>query len=240
MRIIILTIFLFNYIFAITLTPLYNTVNDIRELKTIFTVENPSNHPVAVKVSVERVTDTDNNKEKTTKTANINYYPAQFVLDSKSSKNIRITYLNKNLPKIEEVYRVLATELDVNVRDREPTKVAKGEKRAEVIMRFSYGGFLFVKDKSAKPNIKIESFQNLSDGALEIVMTNSGTASFLFNQMQHNLKAIIDGKEYILSEDDLKDAEFRRVLANKSNRFILRNIKSVSPSAITYLTIEDK
>jgi hypothetical protein len=58
--------------------------------------------------------------------------------------------------------------------------------------------------------------------------------------MQHNLKAIINGKEYILSEDDLKDAEFRRVLANKSNRFILRNIKSVSPSAITYLTIEDK
>jgi len=240
MKIILLTIFLFHYAFAITLTPLYNTVDDRRELKTIFTVQNPSNHPVAVKVSVKRVVDTDNNKEKTIESPNINYYPAQFVLDAKSSKNIRVTYLNRTLPKIEEVYRVLATELDINVKDREPTQVAKGEKKAELIMRFSYGGLLFVKDKNAKANVTIESFKNLSDGAFEIVMKNSGTASFLFNHTKDNLKAIINGKEHILNEEDTEGAEFRRVLPNKSNRFILKNIKSISQNAITSLKIEEK
>jgi len=238
MKIILLTIFLFNYIYAITLTPLYNTIDSKRELKTIFTVENPTNSPVAVKVSIKKLVDTDNNNEQTVDAPNINYYPAQFVLDAKSSKNIRITYLNKSLPKIEEVYRVLATELDINVKDREPEEIPKGIKKAEITMRFSYGGLLFVKDKNAKPDVKIDNFRDLGNGKLEITITNRGTESFLFNQTINKIKAIANGKEYILNEDDIKGAEFRRVLPNKSNRFVLENIKSVSPSAITSLKIE--
>ena len=240
MRIIFLTIFLLNTVFAITLTPLYDTMDDRRKLKTMFTVKNPSDKPVAVKFAVLRLVDTDNNKEERVASANVNYSPAQFVLDANSSKNVRVSYLKRTLPKVEEVYRVLAEELNVNVEDKEPSKVNNGKIKAEIQMRFSYAGLLFVKDSSAKANIQIESFKNLSDGSIEIVIANSGTASALFNTAQYNLKATVKGKEYILNEADLKSAEFRRILPYKSNRYTLKHIQSLPQGIISSIKIEKK
>lgn len=240
MRIILLTVLLINTIFAISLTPLYHTMDNKKQLKTFFTVKNPTNKPVAVKFSVLRLVDTDNNKEERVASPNVNYYPAQFILDANSSKNVRVSYLKKTLPQIEEVYRVLADELNVNVEDREPTKAEDGKIKAEIKMRFSYAGLLFVKDSKAKANLKIENFKSLSDGTTEITIANNGTASALFNTTQYNLKVIISGKEYILNDNDLKSAEFRRILPNKSNRYVLKHIKSLPKGTISSIKIERK
>ena len=240
MKLIFFTIFFTNYIFAISLTPLYHTMDDRRELKTMFTVENPTDKPVAVKFSVKRLVDTDNNKEQRDDAPNINFDPPQFVLDAKSSRSVRVNYLKRTLPQIEEVYRVLADELNVNVEDREPSKVEKGKIKAEIKMRFSYAGLLFVKDKNAKANLAIQSFRRLKDGTTEITIVNSGTASALFNTTQYSLKATVNKKEYLLSDADLKSAEFRRILPNKSNRYILKHIQSLPQGTISSIKIETK
>lgn len=240
MRIIFLTIFLFNTIFAITLTPIYHTMDDRRKLKTMFTVKNPTDKPVAVKFSVKRLVDTDNNREQRVDAPNINFNPPQFVLDAKSSKTVRVSYLKRTLPQVEEVYRVLADELNVNVEDREPTKVVKGKIKAEIKMRFSYAGLLFVKDSNAKANLAIQSFKQLPDGTTEIVIANSGTASALFNTTQYTLKATVKGQEYLLGDADLKSAEFRRILPNKSNRYLLKHIQTLPQGTISSIKIETK
>ena len=240
MRIIFLTILLINTIFAISLTPLYHTMDDRRQLKTMFTVKNPTDKPVAVEFSVKRLVDTDNNREQRIDAPNINFDPPQFVLDAKSSKSVRVSYLKRTLPQVEEVYRVLADELNVNVEDREPSKVEKGKIKAEIKMRFSYAGLLFVKDKNAKANLVIDNFRRLQDGTIEITIANRGTASALFNTTHYNLKATVNNKEYTLNDTDLKGAEFRRILPNKSNRYILKNIQSIPKGAISSIKIETK
>jgi len=240
MRIIFLTALLINVIFAISLTPMYHTIDNRKQLKTFFTVKNPTNKPVAVKFSILQLVDTDNNKEKRIPAPNINYYPSQFVLDANSSKNVRVSYLKRTLPKVEEVYRVLADELNVDVEDRKVETTTDGKIKAEIKMRFSYAGLLFVKDSSAKANLKVQNFKSLPNGNVEITIFNSGTASALFNTTQYNLKATVNGKDYILNNDDLKNAEFRRILPNKSNRYILKNIKSLPTGKISSMRIETK
>ena len=241
MRIILfMMVFMVNSLIAISLTPLYHTMDDKRELKTMFTVQNSSNRPVAVKFAVLALVDTDNNRESRVASSKVNFYPSQFVLDAKSSKNVRVSYLGKSLPKVEEVYRVVANELNVNVADKKIIKKEDNKISGSLTMRFSYAGLLFVRDASAKAHLKVESFQQLSDGTVEIVIVNNGTASTLMSSKQYSLKVMVNNQLYTLDENDLKNSQFRRILPHKSNRYILKDIQSLPKGTITSIRVEKR
>jgi len=148
-----------NMLFAVTLVPLTETMDSKKQKNTIFKINNPTGEPVAVDFSVLKLTDTDNNKEQREISQNVSYYPSQFVLMPNETKNVRVKYIGTDLPAIEEVYRVIAKELDVDVSEKNST-APKGKISASIKMRFSYEGLLFVKRADAKPILAIESFEN--------------------------------------------------------------------------------
>ena len=238
---IILLALSLNFIFAITLVPLTETIDSKKKKNLIFKVSNTSAESVAVDVSVLRVLDTDNNKEQREETKKVSCYPTQFVLSPKESKSIRFKYMGSELPDIEEVYRVVAKELDIDVSDKEE-KATTDEIKAQIRMRFSYEGLLLVKQPHTKAKVSIESFKELENSGTErgisLVITNTGNASVVPHDGEYNFLVTVKGKEYLLKNEDMRKAEFRRVLAGKSNTFYLKHIVNLPSGKIESIRLE--
>jgi len=233
----IVLLLLLNIAYAITLTPLTETLDSKKKKYLIFKVKNPTAEPVAVDVSVLRVLSTDNNREKREPTDKISYYPSQFVLSPKDTKNIRIRYMGSKLPDIEEVYRVIAKELDIDVSDKKEDD-SISEVRAKIKMRFTYEGLLLVHNPTSKPELKITSFKELPNRELSISITNNGTASIVPMARNYNFLVTIRGKEYLLQPEDLKGAEFRRALPRQTNTYYLKHIVNLPNGKIDSIRLE--
>jgi len=241
-RIILLLILTFNLAFGITLIPLTKIISSKKDKNIIFKVTNPTKEPVAVDISVLKVISTDNNKEERERTDKISYYPSQFVLSPKETKKVRVKYMGSGLPEIEEVYRVIAKELDVDVSDKKEEE-STGVLRAKIKMRFTYEGLLFVHKPNTKPLLSL-SFQELqsvgNERAISVTITNSGTSSIVPNHGIYNYLVTVKGKEYQLQNEDMKKAEFRRVLAGKTNTFYLKHIVNLPNGKIESIRLEKK
>ena len=228
-----------NLLLAINLVPMTETLMSQKRKNIIFKVSNPTDEPVAVNFSVFKVTDNQNQKEKRESTNSVQAYPTQFVLSPKETKSVRVRYMDKKLPELEEIYRIIAQELDIDVGDKKEEDT-NGKVKAQIKMRFSYEGLLFVKNEKAEVNLVIESIEQKNNG-LDISITNKGTASAIPLIKQYNFFVTLkNGKEYKLTPEDLKGAEFRRVLAGKTNTFHLKNIKSVPVEKIISMRLEKK
>jgi len=238
-KIVILFILLHTWIYAVVMSPLTQTVDSRKKIHMTFMVGNPSKEPVAVDFSVLRLLDTNNNKEKREATKKVQVYPSQFVLKGKENKKVRVRYMGKKLPDIEEVYRVIAKELDIDVSDK-AVDAPEGKIKAQVKMRFTYEGLLFVKKPNSYPELTIDSIEELGNRAIKIVIKNSGKASAVPNAQNYNFIATVNNKPYLLTEEDLKGAEFRRVLAGNSNTFILKNITNLPDGKISSIKLERK
>ncbi len=238
MKFIILLVLSLSSLHSITMTPLYATLESRNDKHIIFRVTNPTKEPVAVVISVLELVDTDNNREERIETDKVSYYPSQFVLNPQETKNVRIRYMRKALPPQEEVFRVVAQELNIDLSDKMVQRLDKKIK-AEVKMRFSYEGLLFVKQPDNKPNLYISAFHKQREG-VEIEVTNSGEASAIPNIELYDFIVTTKDREQKLTIDDVKGAEFRRVLHGRTNNFLLKRISSVSVNAIKKIRLEEK
>jgi P pilus assembly chaperone PapD len=238
-KIVILFILLHTWIYAVVMSPLTQTVDSRKKIHMTFMIGNPSKEPVAVDFSVLRLLDTNNNKEKREITENVQVYPSQFVLKGKENKKVRVRYMGKKLPDIEEVYRIIAKELDIDVTDK-AVDAPEGKIKAQVKMRFTYEGLLFIKKPNSYPKFSINSIEEIANRVVKIVIKNSGKASAVPNAQNYNFIATVNNQPYLLTEDDLKGAEFRRVLAGNSNTFILKNITNLPKGTISSIKLEQK
>ncbi|CAA6798843.1 MAG: Sigma-fimbriae chaperone protein [uncultured Sulfurovum sp.] len=227
-----------NLLFAVSLSPLIQTLDSKRTRNVIFKITNPSKEPVASTFSILKVLSTVKNKEEREETKMVEAYPTKFVLDAGETKSIRVRYMGQKLPETEEVYRVIAKELDIDVSDNENNE-NKGKINAQIKMRFSYEGLLFVKEENSKPKLKINSI-NKSMNEVTLIISNSGTASVVPNPKDYHFLISTGKNEYKLTLEDLKEAEFRRVLAGKTNTFHLKNITSVPVDKIVSMRLEKK
>ncbi len=238
MKKIILLLLISKLLFAITLVPMTETIDSKKKKNIVFKVTNPTDEPVAVDFSVLKVISTKNNQEKRISTNNLQAYPTQFILSPKETKSVRVRYMGAKLPENEEVYRIVAQELDIDVSDKK-TDNHNGEIKAQIKMRFSYEGLVFVHKEQAKAQLSIESIQKTAKG-LQFSIKNNGTKSDLPNIVNYNYFAQSQNQEYKLTENDLKGAEFRRILAGKSNQFSLKNIQTIASQQIENIRLEKK
>lgn len=244
MKKIIILFFSVKLLLGVTLVPLYQTVDDKKSARMTYTITNPSQEPIAVDFSIFQVIDTFGKKEKRIKSSAIVAHPTQLVLKSGESKTVRVRYMNKHLPEVEEVYRVIAKELDIDMSDQ-VKEAPKGKIQAELKMRYSYEGLLFVKQPQAQPKLDITSFNELPASTknhrnIEVVITNSGTASALPNIKQYDYIFTIGKQEYTLVLDDIKETYFKRILPGKSYTLTLRNISSLPKGKIETVRLQLK
>ena len=227
-KIVLLLLLLSSFLLSVTLTPMVQTLDQKKKRHMIFSVYNPTKEPVAVNFDIVKLVDNQNNKEIRKATDKVSFYPSQFVLTPQETKKVRVRYMANSLPNIEEVYRVIAKELNVDVSDKVDDAPTKGIK-AKVKMRLTYEGLLFVHKPTAQDRLSVKSFEELpSQGdkrVIRLTIENSGDMSDVPRVQAYNFIVTINGKEYQLTEEDVLHAEFRRVLAKNSNSFTLANVK---------------
>jgi len=234
----LLFLILSTSLFSITMTPLMKTVNSKKSKNMTFTVSNPTKNPVVVDFSALLLLETDNNKEVTKATQKVTVYPSAFSIPSKGTQKVRVRYMGSTLPEVEEVYRIIATELDKKLQD-ETSGESKESVSAEIKIRFSYSGLLFVHKPNATPKLKIVDFEKVPTGGIKISIKNSGDASDVPTIKRYNFIVKMQNQLYKLTDDDLKKAEFRRVLAGKTNTFFLKNVQ-LPTGLIESIVIEQK
>jgi len=238
MKKILLLVLVSNFLLAINMVPLISTLDSKKKKNIIFKVSNPTAEPVAVSFSVLKVLGVENGKEQRESTSIVQAYPSQFVLSPNETKSVRVRYMGRTLPNIEEIYRVVAQELNIDVGDNKDIDT-KGKVSAKIKMRFSYEGLLFVHKKEAKEKIKIDSFNHTENG-LSLMMSNSGNMNGIPSLEDYNYFASLNKKEYLLKEKDLKGLIYSRVLAGKTATYLLKNITSVPVDKITSMRLEKK
>jgi len=145
--------------------------------------------------------------------------------------------MGSSLPKTEEVYRVIAKELNININD-EMNSSKSTEVKARIVTKFTYEALLFVKEPNAKEKFETK-FKKTSKG-IELTVINHGNASAIPQFTAYDFIVTIEGKEYKLLEDDLKGSQIKRVLAGKTNVFYLNNISSISFNKIDNIRLEKK
>jgi len=236
-KFILFFLLLSTSLFSITLSPLTQAVDSKKNKHLIFTVHNPTKEPVAVDFKVLQLIDTDNNQEQRVETDKVTYYPSQFVLGANESKKVRLRYMGSSLPSTEEVYRVIAKELDIDVSDKKEEK-STARVKATVKMRFTYAGLLFVHKADAIAELKLDTFEVSPSREVTLHISNSGTASVVPNALHYNYLVTIGKKEYKLLDEDLRGAEFRRILPNKTNTFYLKNIVNLPMGKIESIKME--
>jgi P pilus assembly chaperone PapD len=242
MKKILLLILLSSFALSVTLQPMLQILDHKKKRHMIFSVYNPTKEPVAVNFDVQRLVKNYNNKEQREATDKVSFYPSQFVLTPHETKKVRVRYMANTLPDIEEVYRIIAKELDVDVSDK-ADEVPTNAIKAQVKMRLTYEGLLLIHKADAEDKLTVESYEELPSKndrrVVKIMIKNSGDASSVPNTQNFNFIVTINGKEYKLTEDDTLKAEFRRVLAKDNNIFTLPNLKLPS-GKITDIRLEKR
>lgn len=239
MKHFVLLIFISNFLFAIDLVPLTQTVKSKRDKNILFQVSNTTSDPVAVDFSLLKVVGIKNNKEQRVDTSEVQAYPTQFILNPKETKSVRVRYMNKKLPQYEEIYRVMVKELDIDVSDKSENRNITTV-HAQLKVRYSYEGLIFVHQENATANIFVESIKRTMNG-IELTLKNSGNMSAIPYPNIYNYIAILaGGKEQTLLKKDLKGVDLRRVLTGKNRTFFLKNITSLPIAKIESMKIIKK
>ena len=238
-KIILVFILLGDILFAITLSPLTKTLDSKKQRYVVYNVSNPTKDPVAVEIKVLEVVSTDKVKEERVETKKISYYPSQLVLNPKETKSIRIRYMGKKLPEIEEVFRIIAKELDIDVSDKKMEEPHNNKITTIIKFRFSYEGLLFIHKENAEAKLLLITMKK-NFNKIEFTIKNQGTKSEVPTLANYNFIITSKGKEYKLTEEDMKGFETKRVLAGKTNTFTLPNITSIPVADIESMRLEKK
>lgn len=193
-----------------------------RGARGVFQVENDSDEPVTVEVSMaQRVMDLDGNDSTVPEEESFSVYPPLIVLGPKKSQAVRVRWLGNPKPKTELAYRIIAEQLPVSL-----TVEAPGA-RINLVIR--YIGSVYIAPKGVKPDVVVESVsaEKGKDGERKLVIAlhNRGTAHTLLDNLE--LDVLAGGKEGLdktsvhLKPEELKGMAFENILAGHKRRFVL-------------------
>jgi len=182
-----------------------------------FRIENPSDEPVAVQVSIlKRSMDIDGNEPYVPADSDFTVYPPQTVLRPKQSQTIRVMWLGKVKPAKELNYRILAEQLPVNL-----SKETKPGAKVNIMLR--YLGTIYIVPKGAKSRLVLDSVtqEKTTNNKTNLVITlqNQGTAHALLKDLKLQLTA--DDKTIELPAEALKGIAAENVLSQQKRRFII-------------------
>lgn len=190
---------------------------------TSFTVTNLDATKLPVQISiVPREPDLDGKevyKENPAVEEMFRIFPNQMVLDPKSSRTVRVTYIGKADVKAELSFRIIAEELPVDLDD---PKKKYTKPIAKITMSTRYVGSLYVTPKAAKPEIIIEGKKSeTASNNLILDITNKGTAHQIYRKPTVKIQSLLTGKEVVLSENDTRPLMSQNILAGRSRRYSL-------------------
>lgn len=236
MKYVIIGMVLIQSLFSVQLTPITQRIDSMKKRNLTFIVKNTDKDMAAAECSILKVVGHDKRgQEIREETDDVVVYPTQFVLQVSENKGIRVNYTKSKLPEKEAVYRVLATQLSLNLEEAE-----KGTKvKAAMKFIFSYEGLLFVGGKEEKAHISSE-LKDVRGDTFTIKMRNDGTRSH-FVHVEHFDFIIETNKGPIkLTKEDFGKFGGLRLLPDESFSLTLKKSTKLKKQTAINITITKK
>lgn len=182
-----------------------------------FQVINPSENPIAVKVSmVYREMDLYGEETLTDASEVFFVFPSQVVVAPESTQTIRVQWLGNPEVSIEQAFRIIAEQLPVNIN----------RNQTGVNFLIAYHGSIYVVPEKFSFGVEVVSVQkgNNSEGEdiLQIELKNTGNTHMILENpvIKLSYSSLLDSdKELTLSDDALIGLANENILAGKNRVF---------------------
>jgi P pilus assembly chaperone PapD len=144
----------------------------------VYTINNPSDTPLAVEVSVEARSTSIDGREINDKSLevkkNFTIFPAAMIIPPKQKKGVRVVYVGPKDITTEKTYRINVVEKP----SRDSTTTAQGVK-----MLLEFRTTAYVGPKTATPALAVKKVTENDGGKLKIDFLNSGTGHQLVHKI---------------------------------------------------------
>lgn len=236
MKYVLIGVLLAQSLFSVQLTPITQRIDSTKGRNITFAVKNTDKDMAAAECSILKVVGHDKNGvEIREETDDVVIYPSQIVLQVKEDKGVRVNYTKSTLPAKEEVYRVLATQLSLNLK--EETKGTKVKGKMKFV--FSYEGLLFVGEKEEKAIIS-STIENISNDSFSIKMHNDGIASHFVHVKHFDFKIKTENGTIDLDEKDFGKFSGIRLLPDETFILTLKKDNKLQGKTLTNISITAK
>jgi fimbrial chaperone protein len=207
--------------YAFRFSPMSATMNlDQKENRLIFNLENESQSPVAIELSLKkRVMNLDGTEEHPALDENsgLSVYPEQLIIPPGQRRSVRVSFSGQ-APKSEMAYRLIAEQLPIELEEKD--RPVSGIK---MLMR--YIAAIYIDPGKMKPDVYPLSFKK-DDGNLVLTFENKGNKHQLLQNIE--ISFIKEGTTTLtLEEEELVGLMGENILAHTKREFVLSNIKKL-------------
>ena len=208
----------FHSAWAFKLTPMTSVFRPGGpEATQTFSIENEGAEKIAVQISMaQRKMDLHGNETHPEADDDFVVYPSQVILQPKSRRSVRITWVSKKAVMIELPYRIIAEQLAIEGLKPKKTR------GAAIDLLLKYEGSVYIRPNNVKPEViveKVEYKQKKGKEYLLIDLWNRGTAHQLLNDPV--LKVSSDKSNIELKVNELTVLNGQNVLAKSKRRFLI-------------------
>lgn len=198
---------------AFKFSPMSATIRpNLKNNSSLFYLENDSDQPIAVQVSLAK-------REMTLEGAEVNskisdeliLYPSQLIIPASEKRSVKVTWTGKDVPAKEQAYRVISEQLPIDL-DKNKSK------KASIKLLLRYVAALYIAQDDFTSSIAIDEIRK-TDKEVILRVHNSGKRHQVLANL--NLKFINSktNKEVLLSAEDLKGMSGENVLAESKRIF---------------------
>ncbi len=185
----------------------------------LFLVENNTGVPVSVQIRIaNREIDVDGGETTRDNEKDFTIFPAQMILAPHSSRSVRVQWIGNPNLKEENVYRIIAEQLPVNLSKDKP-------KTSSVKFLVSYYGALFVTPPGLSQNVTLDFIGVFEEPGqkrmLEFVMQNRGGQHALLRDLKLDIKDDKGNAVTLTGDKALKGMTGESILAKHRRRFLL-------------------
>lgn len=179
----------------------------------VLTLENNGSEKIPVQIEVFSREVDSKGEEVRKATEDFNVYPEQLVLLPNEKRNVRVTYTaGKNL-SFEMAYRIVATQIPVDFKDRN----AKAQtKRTSLNFLIQYVASAYVTPDGIAPKIVVKDSQLVSGKKLRVNIANEGTAHKV---LKAKFLRVLSGKDKLIEVPSPAELDAVNLLA-KTERTI--------------------
>lgn len=224
----LLIFFFIPFLFGFTLTPMSHSIKlDEKEKQAQFFVENPSDEPMAVQITLTKRIQKEDGSEETPKTDELTAFPPQLIVPPKEKRSIRVTYKGEK-PEYEKSFRLIAEQLPVDVKKEK-------KKGSGIKMLLKYVAALYVNPGKTKHDVHVTAIKR-SGKSLKLTLENRGTTHA--PMLSPELVLEKGDTKIVLKDQALKGLVGENILAKTKRTFILPDHAEVNESFRGKLIIE--
>lgn len=225
---LILTIFLAIYSFSVLafkFSPMSQTLIPGKDKNSIFVIENDSNEPIAIQMSVaKRLMDINGKEVQTEEKEALTLYPDQLIVPPGEKRSVKVTWNGADKSKLlsEEAYRVIAEQLPIDI-----AKTKKKGANIKVLLR--YVAAFYVSSDDFESAVTMKSVETTKD-EVRFTLENSGKAHQVLTKLTLSFKS--GDKMIEIPSESLRGMAGENILANSKrvfsfpNKDIFKEIKS--------------